>query len=198
MLNEKQKEILSEFDGADRSNWNDWRWQIKHCIHNLESFENLLDIKLPENIRDEFSKITATFPMSVTPYYLSLINTDDLENDPVFKQSFPAINELVISKADMDDPLHEDRDSPVEGLTHRYPDRALLLVSNCCSMYCRHCTRKRMVGDVESIPAREQIMKGIDYVRSTPRIRDVLLSGGDPFLLSDDYLDWILTELKKN
>ncbi|MFO7937292.1 MAG: lysine 2,3-aminomutase, partial [Kiritimatiellia bacterium] len=183
--------------GADRANWNDWHWQIKHCVHDLETFERLLDVRLPDKTREDFKKITEIFPMSVTPYYLSLINTDDIENDPVFKQSFPAIKELVINKGDMDDPLHEDMDSPVEGLTHRYPDRVLLLVSNCCSMYCRHCTRKRMVGDADNIPDREQIMKGINYIRDTPRIRDVLLSGGDPFLLSDDYLDWILTELQK-
>ncbi len=197
MLSDQQKEILGEFDGADKSNWNDWRWQMKHCVHKLEDFEKLLDTELPAKVRAEFQKITEIFPMAVTPYYLSLINTDDIENDPVFKQSFPAIKELEISSADMDDPLHEDRDSPVEGVTHRYPDRALLLVSNRCSMYCRHCTRKRMVGDANSIPDREQIMKGIEYIKATPRIRDVLLSGGDPFLLSDDYIDWILTELRK-
>ncbi|MDA3925949.1 MAG: lysine 2,3-aminomutase [Kiritimatiellae bacterium] len=197
MLNDKQKEMLNEFEGADKSHWNDWRWQIKHCVRDVDDFEKLLDIKLSATMRKEFQGITKVFPMAVTPYYLSLINTDDMENDPVFRQSFPSIKELIISKADMDDPLHEDEDSPVDGLTHRYPDRALLLVSNRCAMYCRHCTRKRMVGDADSIPDREQIMKGIEYIKKTPRIRDVLLSGGDPFLLSDDYLDWILTELGK-
>ncbi len=135
--------------------------------------------------------------MSITPYYLSLINTDDLENDPVFKQSFPVINELHVTRTEMEDPLHEDEDSPVPGLTHRYPDRVLLLVSNMCSMYCRHCTRKRRVGDEDTIPGKDQIQKGIDYIKQNPQIRDVLLSGGDPLLLNDDYLDWILTELGK-
>ncbi len=197
MFNDAQQDILDGFEGADRANWNDWRWQVKHCIRDLEQFERLLNVKLPEKLEEEFRKITELFPMSVTPYYLSLINTDNYENDPVFKQSFPGINELVIGSSDMDDPLHEDRDSPVEGVTHRYPDRVLLLVSNRCAMYCRHCTRKRMVGDRDSIPDKAQIMKGIDYIRNTPRVRDVLLSGGDPFLLSDDYIDWILTELHK-
>ncbi len=197
MLNDKQKEMLNEFEGADRSNWNDWRWQVKHRVRNVEDFEKLLDIELPAKVREESHSITEVFPMAITPYYLSLINTEDIENDPVFRQSFPSIKELIISKADMDDPLHEDKDSPVEGLTHRYPDRVLLLISNRCAMYCRHCTRKRMVGDADNIPDREQIMKGIEYIRKTSRIRDVLLSGGDPFLLPDDYLDWILTELGK-
>ena len=97
----------------------------------------------------------------------------------------------------MQDPLHEDKDCPVPGLTHRYPDRVLLLVSNCCAMYCRHCTRKRKVGDNDTIPGRSQIRRGIEYIRNKPQIRDVLLSGGDPFLLPDEYLDWILTELRK-
>ena len=97
----------------------------------------------------------------------------------------------------MQDPLHEDKDCPVPGLTHRYPDRVLLLVSNSCAMYCRHCTRKRKVGDQDTIPGRSQIIQGIEYIKDHPQIRDVLLSGGDPFLLPDEHLDWILTELRK-
>lgn len=118
-----------------------------------------------------------------------------MENDPIFKQAFPSVRELDIMQCDMNDPLHEDEDSPVPGLTHRYPDRVLFLISNTCAMYCRHCTRKRRVGDVDSIPDRKQIEAGLDYIRNHPIVRDVLLSGGDSLLLSDDYLDWILTEL---
>ena len=169
---------------------------MQHCIRDLDTLEELLRIQLPDNLQKAFASTIDKFPMSITPYYLSLINTDDIENDPVFKQSFPSPLERSIHKGDMADPLHEDKDSPVEGLTHRYPDRALLLVSNMCSMYCRHCTRKRRVGDVDSIPSRDVIKKAIDYIRDTPQIRDVLLSGGDPFLLSDNQLDWILTELE--
>ncbi len=197
MISEKQKSILKEIDGGELKNWRDWKWQVRHTIRDLETFENLLDIKVSEEIRKQYNEITSKFPMSITPYYLSLINTEDLMNDPIFKQSFPVIDELRVHNTDMVDPLSEDRDSPVPGLTHRYPDRVLFLVSNTCAMYCRHCTRKRQVGDVDSIPNKKQIMKGIDYIKKTPRIRDVLLSGGDPFLLSNDYLDWILTELRK-
>ena len=96
----------------------------------------------------------------------------------------------------MNDPLSEDKDSPVPGITHRYPDRVLFQISNTCSMYCRHCTRKRKVGDGDSIPEREEIIQGIDYLINTPGIRDVLLSGGDPLMLSNEYLDWILGELQ--
>ena len=197
MISKKQKSILHEIDGSGLTNWHDWKWQVKHTIRDLETFENLLNIKVSDEIRESYTKITAKFPMSITPYYLSLINVDDLENDPIFKQSFPVIDELTVLKTDMVDPLHEDEDSPVPRLTHRYPDRVLFLISNTCAMYCRHCTRKRQVGDKDSIPNKKQIQKGIDYIRNTPRVRDVLLSGGDPFLLTDEYLDWILTELRK-
>ena len=195
MITESQQQIIEEIGNTSKSNWNDWKWQIKHCIKSVDKFEQLLGISLSEDLKEQFRKITEKFPMSITPYYLSLIDTDNLENDPIFKQSFPVISELNIEKSDMSDPLHEDKDSPVPGITHRYPDRVLFLVSNTCSMYCRHCTRKRRVGDQDSIPCRDQIKKGIEYIRQNTQIRDVLLSGGDPFLLSDEYLDWILTEL---
>lgn len=185
--------INSSFEG---SHWGDWRWQLKHCIHDVETFERLLEIELSEEMRQQFKNTVAEFPMSITPYYMSLIDTDNLENDPVFLQSFPSAKELIHKPWDMADPLHEDEDSPTEGITHRYPDRVLFLVSNTCSMYCRHCTRKRRVGDVESIPSREQMQKGIDYIAEHTEVRDVLLSGGDPFLLSDETLDWILGKLR--
>ncbi|MDZ7821052.1 MAG: lysine 2,3-aminomutase [Candidatus Marinimicrobia bacterium] len=197
MISEQQKSILKEIDGGKLSNWMDWKWQVRHSVRDLETFERLLDINVPDTIREQYKQITSKFPMSITPYYLSLINTDNLENDPIFKQSFPVIDELKVLKTDMSDPLSEDRDSPVPGITHRYPDRVLFLVSNTCAMYCRHCTRKRRVGDQDSIPGKAQILKGIEYIKKTPRIRDVLLSGGDPFLLSTKYLDWIMTELRK-
>ncbi len=196
-LSNTERQIIHAIDeDAAVSRWRDWRWQMSHCVRNLDAFEKVLGIRLGEQQREDFSRTVRKFPMSVTPYYLSLIDTDDVENDPVFRQSFPSALELRVMRCDMADPLHEDRDSPVPGVTHRYPDRVLLLVSNTCAMYCRHCTRKRRVGDQDSIPDRAEIAKGIDYIRRTPRVRDVLLSGGDPLLLSDGYLDWILTELR--
>lgn len=197
MLSSQQQEIFDEIGGDSAGNWKDWKWQLKHSIRDLATFERLLGIELPDELRRNFQSIVNKFPMSITPYYLSLIKTGELENDPIFRQSFPVINELDIQSTDMADPLHEEADSPVPGLTHRYPDRVLLLVSNMCSMYCRHCTRKRRVGDRDTIPGRKEIEKGIEYIQQNPQIRDVLLSGGDPFLLSTDYLDWILTELRK-
>jgi lysine 2,3-aminomutase len=181
---------------ATLSHWSDWRWQMRHSIRDLDTFERLLDITLSGQQRKAFGQTVEKFPMSTTPYYLSLINTEDMENDPVFLQSVPSPLELKIMKGDMADPLHEDEDSPAPCVTHRYPDRVLLLVSNTCPMYCRHCTRKRKVGDEDTIPTRTAVRAGIDYIRRTPQVRDVLLSGGDPLLLPDDYLDWILGELR--
>lgn len=170
---------------------------MKNRIRSLHQLEDFLDLDLGEEKRKHIQQTIEKFPLSITPYYLSLIDTENFENDPVFMQAVPSIRELDRSNEDMADPLHEDKDSPVPGITHRYPDRVLFLVSNVCAMYCRHCTRKRKVGDVDNIPSKKAIEQGLDYIRNTPMIRDVLLSGGDPFLLPDEYLDYILTELGK-
>ncbi|MDA3846887.1 MAG: lysine 2,3-aminomutase [Vallitaleaceae bacterium] len=177
--------------------WTNWKWQIKNTIRKPETVERILGITFSDEKRKEIMKTIQKFPLAVTPYYLSLVNKDDYENDAIFKQCFPDVQELIVTDCDMEDPLHEDKDSPVPGLTHRYPDRVLLHVSNVCAMYCRHCTRKRKVGDIDSIPSKEHIMKGIEYIKNTPAIRDVLISGGDPFLLSNEYIDWILNEVSK-
>lgn len=175
--------------------WRDWKWQMRHSIRDIDMVETIFDRTFDAEQRARIERTLERFPMAITPYYLSLVNPDDLDNDPVFKQAFPDERELHIARHDMNDPLAEDKDSPVPGLTHRYPDRVLLHVSNTCAMYCRHCTRKRKVGDHDSVPDRAQIMQGIEYIRQNPEVRDVLLSGGDPFMLSDDYIDWILAQV---
>ncbi|MBN2644862.1 MAG: lysine 2,3-aminomutase [Desulfuromonadaceae bacterium] len=179
------------------SQWKNWRWQLKNAITRVGAVEDLLGIQLDAAEKQALQQTLQKFPLSITPYYLSLIDHKEFRNDPVFRQAFPDPRELEINDCDMTDPLAEDQDSPVSGITHRYPDRVLFHISNICSMYCRHCTRKRKVGDKDTIPSRQQIQSGLDYIRQTPVIRDVLLSGGDPLMLSDDYLDWILTELRR-
>lgn len=154
-----------------------------------------MGIKFSRKEKRELEKTIQKFPLSITPYYASLIETKNYHNDPIFRQAFPSPLELKLSKCDMKDPLHEDKDSPTKGITHRYPDRVLFLISNKCAMYCRHCTRKRKVGDPDHIPSKEQILNCIAYIRKHREIRDVLLSGGDALMLPDDFLDWILTEL---
>ncbi|MGM0567962.1 MAG: lysine 2,3-aminomutase [Elusimicrobiota bacterium] len=175
--------------------WKDYKWHLKHTIRDIDTFEKLTGIEI-EN-REEIEKTLAKFPLSITPYYLSLMDTENYKKDPIFIQSFPSINELLITREDMEDPLHEEKDSSAQNITHRYPDRVLFTVSNKCSMYCRHCTRKRKVGDRDYIPSKKEIERGIKYIRETPDVRDVLLSGGDPLVLEDEYLDWIIGEIRK-
>lgn len=196
MLTAQQENIARKIEEeGSQSLWNDWRWQLKHSIQDLASFERLSGIRFGDAEREALEKTLARFPLSITPYYLSLIEIDDYENDPIFKQAFPSVDELILQRGESADPLHEDEDSPAPCITHRYPDRVLFQVSNTCSMYCRHCTRKRKVGDCEYIPDRATLQQGIDYIRRSQRVRDVLLSGGDPLMLSNDYLDWILGEI---
>lgn len=198
ILSPRQKEIAERIDGSDALNqWYDWHWQHRHTVRSVADFQQLTGVAFTEAEKSELEETISHFPMSITPYYLSLIDADDCRNDPVFRQAFPSPSELVTYPCDMADPLAEDKDSPAPHVTHRYPDRVLFHISNVCAMYCRHCTRKRKVGDVDYIPDRATILEGLDYIRGNPQIRDVLLSGGDPFMLSDEYLDWILTELNR-
>jgi lysine 2,3-aminomutase len=196
IFNEAQQEIANKIEkNRDISTWRDWKWQLKHSIKSLDQFERLTGIKFEgdelEGLKETFNK----FPLSITPYYLSLIEPENFRNDPVFRQAFGGVEELITISSELKDPLSEDHDSPVEGITHRYPDRVLFHVSNICSMYCRHCTRKRKVGDVDFVPSKDQLRKGIEYIRKTPQVRDVLLSGGDPFMLPDQMIDWLLSEI---
>jgi lysine 2,3-aminomutase len=177
--------------------WNDWRWQVTHCVRTVEAVERLLGIEFEPDERLRLKNCIAQFPMAITPYYLSLIKVADFRDDPVYRQSVPMPDELHHSRHDLGDPLHEEKDSPVPGITHRYPDRVLFHVSNVCAMYCRHCTRKRRVGDMDRVPSRAEMDVGLQYIRKTPAVRDVLLSGGDPFLLSDRTIDWLLSELRR-
>lgn len=198
IYNSVQKEIANKIDGEPNlSSWKDWKWQLKHSIKSLEKFEYLTGIKFEEKQKADLQKTFDKFPLSITPYYLSIIDKANYENDPVFKQAFGSVAELTTLQSEHADPLSEDKDSPVKGITHRYPDRVLFHVSNICSMYCRFCTRKRKVGDVDFVPSKDQLSAGIEYIKNTPQVRDVLLSGGDPFMLSDEKIDWLLSEISQ-
>ena len=194
----RQQELATKIDDRPKviSQWRDWRWQLRQAITDIGSFERLLDVKFDPAMRKRLEPTVARFPLSITPYYASLIDTEDLDNSPIYRQAFPMPAELEMGSSDMRDPLAEDRDSPAPGITHRYPDRVLFLVSGVCSMYCRHCTRKRKVGDRDTSPDKATLQAGIEHIRKNPVVRDVLLSGGDPLLLSNERLDWILGELR--
>ncbi len=174
--------------------WNDWKWQVRNRIETLDELKKYIQLTPEEE--DGVRESLKTIRMAITPYYLSLINPDD-PNDPVRKQSIPTANELYVSPSDLTDPLHEDEDSPVPGLTHRYPDRVLFLITDMCAMYCRHCTRRRFAGQKDASTPTERIDKCIDYIARTPQVRDVLLSGGDALLMSDDKIEYILKRLRE-
>ncbi|MGE5484014.1 MAG: lysine 2,3-aminomutase [Ignavibacteriales bacterium] len=174
--------------------WNDWRWQVRNRVTTLEQLGRVIDLEPEEE--EAIRRILKTLRMAITPYWVSLMDPSNLDC-PIRRQGVPTVHELVHSAADMADPLHEDLDSPVPGLTHRYPDRVLLLVTDQCSMYCRHCTRRRLVGVQDDAAPMERIEQGIEYVRRTPQVRDVLLSGGDPLLLPDDRLEHIIKRLRE-
>jgi len=198
IFNKNQQKIADTIDSnSEKNDWEDWQWHLKHVIKNIDQFEKVTGIKFPAEEKKDLVKTLEKFPLSITPYYLSLINSDNYINDPVYRQSFPSPKELFHQKYDMHDPLAEDKDSPVPYLTHRYPDRVLLHISNLCSMYCRHCTRKRKVGDKDSVPSFENLHKALEYIKKTKGIRDVLLSGGDPLMLTDSYLDKILAAIRE-
>ena len=174
--------------------WNDWTWQTRNRITDIETLKKV--INLTEEEEEGIKKSLEMLRMGITPYYASLMDKND-SRCPVRMQAVPTIYETYRSAADMDDPLHEDTDSPVEGLTHRYPDRVLLLITDMCSMYCRHCTRRRFAGTKDTGMPMDRIDAAIEYIRNTPVVRDVLLSGGDALLVSDERLEYIISKLRE-
>lgn len=182
------------FKCIEDSDWNDWKWQLKNRIEDVEDLKKYLPLTKEEE--DGAKACLGQFRMAITPYYLSLIDPDD-KYDPIRKQAVPTIDELNVSSEDLLDPLHEDGDSPVPGLTHRYPDRVLLLITDQCAMYCRHCTRRRFAGSKDNCLPMAKIEKCIEYIASNSEIRDVLLSGGDALLISDENLEYIIKKLRE-
>ncbi len=186
----RRKEMFPHVTDAQ---WNDWTWQVQNRIETLEDLKKYISLTPAEE--EGVKQTLKTLRMAITPYYLSLINPDD-PHDPVRRQAIPMGLETHRSAADLLDPLHEDSDSPVPGLTHRYPDRVLLLITDQCSMYCRHCTRRRFAGQHDCESPAERIDKAIEYIAKTPQVRDVLLSGGDALLVSDQVLESIIKRLR--
>ena len=182
------------FAHVPEEQWNDWTWQAKNRVTNLTALKEY--IALTQEEEQEIRKCLETFRMAVTPYYLSLIDLND-PYDPIRKQVIPSADELYFAPEESADSLHEDTDSPVKGLTHRYPDRVLFLLTDRCASYCRHCTRRRFVGQTDNSMPREQIDACIDYIRKHPEVRDVLLSGGDALLLSDEMLEYVISSLRQ-
>ena len=175
------------------SDWNDYQWQLRNVIKDIPTLEKVAVITPQE--KKDLQACLKKFTMAITPYYAALMDKKN-KGCPVRLQAIPRGLELNTDASDLSDPLHEDVDSPAPGLTHRYPDRVLLLVTNICSMNCRHCTRRRLVGFEDVHMSSANIDRAIEYIRKTPEVRDVLISGGDPLVLTDEMLEGIISKIR--
>lgn len=182
------------FPGIPGKSWNNWHWQVSNRIRSAVQLHRMLT--LSESERCILEQVGTKLPLGVTPYYMSLLS----ETDPfqaLRRTVIPTLDEIIKTPEEADDPLGEESQSPVPGLVHRYPDRVLLLLSHFCSTFCRYCTRSRIMGRGGLYASRSRVNRALDYIRTTPTIRDVLLSGGDPLMLSDERLAWILLQLRQ-
>ncbi len=186
------KEIPPWKDVTDEE-WRDWKWQVRNRIRTIDELRHVINLTPEEEEGLEYAR--SGFPLGISPYYASLMDPDD-PTCPIRRQGLPLDDEAILSSNDMHDPLHEDVDSPVPYITHRYPDRVLFIVTEMCPMYCRHCTRRRLVGSKEGGIPRPAVDKAVEYIRNTPEIRDVLISGGDPLSLGEARLEYILQQLR--
>lgn len=182
------------FPDVTAEEWTDWRWQMRHSVRSLEALERL--IPLTEDERRGCVETASIFRMGISPYYLSLI---DREHPfcPVRMQAIPSRAEAEVHPGELRDPLGEDKTRPVSAIVHKYPDRVLFLALDTCSVYCRHCTRRRITKGGEAELDKAELRKGVAYVREHPEVRDVLISGGDPFLLSEARLEELLAPLRE-
>ncbi len=194
--------LRDRFENGDRAiwqdvaedQWNSWVWQQQNRVRNKEGLLELLNLSADE--KEAVEKSEGVFNMSITPYYASLMDKDD-PNCPVRQQAVPKMGEFHILETDLEDPLGEEKDMPVPGITHRYPDRVLFYTTHNCPVYCRHCTRKRKVSDPKTAARQDQIEEGLEYIRNHPEVRDIVISGGDPLSNSDQRLEQILKALRE-
>ncbi len=184
---------LPAWETISEEEWNDWKWQLKNAIRSVESLEKILP--LTDKEKRTAQRVAEIYPIFISPHYLSLIDPED-PMDPIRLQSIPQEEEISIGKELAEDPLDEDVDAPVPGLTHRYPDRVLMVLTDFCSTYCRHCTRKRLFR--EDIPAKKAypLEPMLDYLRTHKKIREVILSGGDPLTFTNSRLEEVLKKLR--
>ncbi|MFO1489995.1 MAG: KamA family radical SAM protein [Kiritimatiellia bacterium] len=182
----------AQFPGASDADWNDWKWQVRNRIRDLGGLGRILRLTAGEE--EAIRRRQGMLPPGLTPYYASLLDPDDAAQG-LRRTKIPSLLEFERAPDEVPDPLGEEAHTPVPGIVHTYDDKVLFLVTDFCATYCRYCTRSRMVGGGERPPSRGMWEGALDYIRATPRIRDVLLSGGDPLTLSDDRLSWLLDQL---
>jgi lysine 2,3-aminomutase len=192
-VGETKSGIPPIWKGTSEREWNDWRWQLKNRIVTLDQIKAVIDL-VPEEV-EGIQRSKGRLAMAVTPYFVSLMDPAN-PNCPIRRQAIPRIEEHHLSKSDMVDPCGEDKDSPVPGLVHRYPDRVLLIVTDRCAVYCRYCTRRRLVGAHERSISEGNFDEALKYLKTHRKVRDVLLSGGDPLLLENERLEEFLSRLR--
>jgi len=176
------------WEKVTRQEWDDWKWQMKHTITTGDELEKVIPISAEE--KERINSTLDKYKFAATPYWVSLVDTSNPEC-PFKLQAIPMPEELVVSPGEFSDPLGEDVDSPVPGLTHRYPDRVLVLITTICSLYCRFCTRRRIILDKEGHLERGQREKILDYIAHHSEIRDVILSGGDAVVTGSILEQWL-------
>jgi len=184
--------ILEEITG-EATDWNNWHWQMRHRIKTKDALARVIDLTPEEEAGIDGLK--GKFTMAISPYFASLMDPQD-PDCPIRRQCVPRKEELLTADEEMIDPCGEEKNSPVHGLVHRYPDRVLFLVNEMCATYCRYCTRSRMVGDGKRTLSHATYEAAFDYIRANPQIRDVLLSGGDPFILNDNLLEYLIRNIR--
>ena len=180
-------------DQSSPAEWADWQWQLRHRLTRVEDLEAL--VRLTDEERQGVALAPSLFRVGITPYYASLMDPDR-EDCPVRMQVVPRPEEEHVARGEYVDPLGEDGLSPAPSIVHRYPDRVLLLALDRCAVYCRHCNRRRLVGQDDGVISTQQLEAAIAYIRRTPQIRDVLISGGDPLTLSTEKLEWIVGSVR--
>lgn len=185
-----QKTLIKE---KNQENWNNWHWQIKNRVSTLEELEKWVNLTQQEKKAIKYS--AGRLKMAITPHFISLMDRTD-PNCPIRKQAIPSLAEFRLGANDLSDPCGEEKDTVVPGIVHRYPDRVLLILTDACAMYCRHCTRRRIVGGREETLTDAQIEQAVNYIRKNDKVRDVLISGGDPLMLSNNHLEKVLSMLK--
>ncbi|CEN26782.1 glutamate 2,3-aminomutase [Paraclostridium sordellii] len=190
-INKRKNNILNIL-GASESDWNNYKWQLSNRITDVDTLAKILNLTQKEI--DSIREVQSQFRWAISPYYLSLIDPDD-SYDPIKLMSIPTYIELDDEISDLD-PMGEEFTNPAGSITRRYPDRLIINVTNECAMYCRHCQRRRNIGQEDCQKSRDIIKESIDYVRNNEEIRDVLITGGDPLTLNDSMLEWIISELR--
>lgn len=178
---------------VDPNDWQDWRWQLKNRLTRLEQLEEFMELTPDERAGCLFAG--QKLAMAITPYFFNLVERDDPDG-PIRRQLIPRAGETLTSPEERLDPVGEEGTMPVKGLVHRYPDRVLLLVTDRCAAYCRYCTRSRLVSNAQDYNFHPELEAALQYLETHTEVRDVLLSGGDPLLLSDNKLDRLLTRLR--